>query len=105
MTTKKLKLISFIIFLMFSLSSCGTVREGFQNPKKNNSDEFLVEKKSPLVLPPEFDELPFPKDKKEETDINKNSLKELFSKNETDDAESSTNKNLEDSLLDKIKTN
>ena len=56
-------------------------------------------------MPPEFDELPFPKDKKEETDINKNSLKELFSKNETDDAESSTNKNLEDSLLDKIKTN
>ncbi len=105
MTMNKLKFISLIIFLMFSLSSCGTVREGFQNPKKNNSDEFLVEKKSPLVLPPEFDELPFPKDKKEDTDVNKNSLKEIFSQNQTDDAENSTNKNLEDSLLDKIKTN
>ena len=96
-------LILFNIILFFY--SCSTIGEGFSNNKKNNSDEFLVEKKSPLVLPPEFDELPFPKDKKEETDINKNSLKELFSKNETDDAESSTNKNLEDSLLDKIKTN
>ena len=105
MTMNKLKFISLIIFLMFSLSSCWTVREGFQNPKKNNSDEFLVEKKSPLVLPPEFDELPFPKDKKEDTDVNKNSLKEIFSQNQTDDAENSTNKNLEDSLLDKIKTN
>ena len=101
----KFKSIFFIILLMFILNSCGTVREGFQNPKKNSSDEFLVEKKSPLVLPPEFDELPIPKDKKDNTDVNKNSLKELFSQNETENKESSTNKKLEDSLLDKIKTN
>ena len=101
----KFKSIFFIILLMFILNSCGTVREGFQNPKKNSSDEFLVEKKSPLVLPPEFDELPFPKDKKDNTDVNKNSLKELFSQNETENKESSANKKLEDSLLDKIKTN
>ena len=99
------KSIFFIILLMLILNSCGTVREGFQNPKKNSSDEFLVEKKSPLVLPPEFDELPFPKDKKDNTDVNKNSLKELFSQNETENTESSANKKLEDSLLDKIKTN
>ena len=99
------KSIFFIILLMLILNSCGTVREGFQNPKKNSSDEFLVEKKSPLVLPPEFDELPFPKDKKDNTDVNKNSLKELFSQNETENKESSANKKLEDSLLDKIKTN
>ena len=101
----KFKSIFFIILLMFILNSCGTVREGFQNPKKNSSDEFLVEKKSPLVLPPEFDELPFPKDKKDNTDVNKNSLKELFTQNETENTESSTNKKLEESLLDKIKTN
>ena len=45
------------------LTSCSTVKKGFQNPKKNNSDEFLVEKKSPLVMPPDFDELPIPKKK------------------------------------------
>ena len=28
--------------------------------KKNNTDQFLIEKKSPLVLPPDFDELPEP---------------------------------------------
>ena len=101
---KKFKLFLYINLFLF-LISCGTVREGFQNPKKNSSDEFLVEKKSPLVLPPEFDELPIPKDKKDNTDVNKNSLKELFSQNETENKESSTNKKLEDSLLDKIKTN
>ena len=29
--------------------------------KKDNTDEFLVEKKSPLVMPPDFNELPLPK--------------------------------------------
>ena len=39
---------SFRIFLIslitLFLSSCGTIKEGFTNQKKNNSDEFLVEK-------------------------------------------------------------
>ena len=53
----KLKLfILFNIILLFF--SCGTVREGFSNQKKISSDEFLVEKKSPLKIPPEFNELP-----------------------------------------------
>ena len=43
------------------IQSCGAVKEGFSNQKKNNSDEFLVAKKSPLVLPPSFNELPIPK--------------------------------------------
>ena len=57
---KKIKLFLIINLFLF-LISCGTVREGFQNPKKNNTDEFLVEKKSPLVMPPDFDDLPSPK--------------------------------------------
>ena len=58
---KKFKTSIFFIFLLLLLNSCGTVREGLQNTKKNNSDEFLVEKKSPLIMPPDFDELPVPK--------------------------------------------
>ena len=49
---------SFLIFLF--LNSCGTVAEGLGGSKKKGSDEFLVEKKSPLVLPPSFGELPEP---------------------------------------------
>ena len=30
------------------------MKDGFSNQKKNNSDEFLVEKKSPLVMPPDY---------------------------------------------------
>ena len=47
-----------LIFVM--LTSCGTIKEGLSMQKKDNSDEFLVEKKSPLLMPPDFDELPVP---------------------------------------------
>ena len=33
----------FIILIL--LSSCGTLKDGFITPKKDNSDEFLVKKK------------------------------------------------------------
>ena len=46
---------SFLIFY-----SCGTIKEGFTNQKKTSSDEFLVEKKSPLVMPPDYNKLPLP---------------------------------------------
>ena len=47
-------------FIICFLSACESAREGFTLKKKDNSDEFLVEKKSPLVLPPDYGELPIP---------------------------------------------
>ena len=52
-------LLSSFLILLF-LNSCGTIAEGLGGSKKKGSDEFLVEKKSPLVLPPSFGELPEP---------------------------------------------
>ena len=53
-----------ILNLLLFLQACGTVKEGFSNQKKNSSYEFLVEKKAPLVMPPNYNELPVPKSKK-----------------------------------------
>ena len=51
----------FLTLLMFGFTvSCGSVSEGFKLKKSNSGDEFLVEKKNPLVLPPDFSELPKP---------------------------------------------
>ena len=67
---------SFLIILF--LNSCGSIAEGLGGSKKKGSDEFLVEKKSALVLPPSFGELPEPgkepeeniiSDKKDSSDI------------------------------------
>jgi hypothetical protein len=61
-------LISSFLILLF-LNNCGTVAEGLGGSKKKGSDEFLVEKKSPLVLPPSFGELPEPGKEPEENII------------------------------------
>jgi len=61
-------LIASFLILLF-LNSCGTVAEGLGGSNKKGSDEFLVEKKSPLVLPPSFGELPEPGKKPEENII------------------------------------
>ena len=94
--------------LFLLLLSCGTVKEGFSNQKKNNSDEFLVEKKTPLVMPPNYNELPEPKINQQEITEEKNPIKSLLiqeddplNDNEIDDKD----KKLEDSLLEKIKKN
>ena len=53
--------IFYLILILLSFSACQSVKEGFSGSKKSNSDEFLVEKKNPLVLPTDFDKLPEPK--------------------------------------------
>ena len=97
----------FRIFLFLSLivaiSSCGTIKKGFSNQNKKSSDEFLVEKKSPLVMPPNFSELPIPKEKTEE-DRPINSIKKLIVEDEVNENDIlSENLNLEETLLKKIK--
>ena len=92
------------------LFSCGGLKEGFTNQKKNNSDEFLVEKKAPLVMPPDYKELPKPKNNLESSQLkdNTNNIKSLITNENISDSnlkKNELNKKLEDSLLDKIKKN
>ena len=101
---KKFKiLISFYIILL-SLNSCGAIKKGFENPKKNSSDEFLVEKKSPLVMPPEFNELPIPNQNKATNQKQENNIKNLITENNNGNiGQETSNGDLEGSILSKIK--
>ena len=62
--------------LFIFLSSCGgtfdSVKRGLTGQKKNSADEFLVKKKDPLILPPDFENLPIPDE--EATDIAENTI-------------------------------
>ena len=95
----------FIILSVILLNhSCGTIKEGFKNQKKNSSDEFLVEKKSPLVMPPDYEELPVPSKDNDSVKDNENKIKELVKKNNIDDNVSiKDGVSFEDSLIKKIK--
>ena len=103
---KYFKLLIFFQLILF-LYSCSTVKEGFTNQKKSSSDEFLVEKKSPLVMPPDYNDLPVPDQNKETAEINENKIKDLVTKNENENGENNNsedgNLDIEQSILKKIK--
>jgi len=52
--------------LLVFLSSCetmGSVKRGLTGEKKQSTDEFLIQKKNPLILPPDYDDLPTPEER------------------------------------------
>ena len=74
--------------------------------KKNNSDEFLIEKKNPLILPPEYGNLPKPENNEEANNQNEtNKIKSLLdSEKKIDKSKTSTTSNLESLILKEIKS-
>ena len=92
-----------IFFTILLLNSCS----GFKLKKKSSSgEEFLIEKKDPLILPPDFSELPEPNEQKNQSikEDDQIKLETIFnddsSKNNSDDKE--TKSGLKDSVLNKI---
>jgi hypothetical protein len=95
-----------IYFLLLNLiSACGSVQESFSLKKKDNSDEFLVEKKSPLIMPPNFDDLPEPKDFQPNTDNKKdNEFEKIINKPQNNQSKTVIKKTtIEQSVIEKIK--
>ena len=101
----------FYTFIVFFFNSCSTVKDAFDPQRKNSSEEFLVEKKSPLSMPPNFNELPVPQDKKNNNEVVEDDVKNLILDGENDTDVSSKNSNintdtdLEKSILDQINKN
>ena len=102
---KNINWLIFIYLTFLFLSGCAAVQEGFSsNKKKDGSDAFLVEKKAPLVMPPDYEELPIPKQDNQVIDENSGNIKKLISNDNTNEIISSENNNsLEKNILEKIK--
>ncbi len=99
----KILLYLYVILLFYS---CASVKEGFINQRKNSSDEFLVEKKSPLVLPPDYDELLEPKDNKQSENNNNQKIKEIVASEDNKKiGQDESSGDFEETLIKKIKKN
>ena len=72
-----LKKIFLFLIVIFILSSCQSVRDTLSMKKKESVDEFLIKKKNPLVVPPEFSKLPVPKSQDENIENNVNKEEDL----------------------------
>ena len=101
---KKYNLIFVFTILSLFISSCNTVKKAFDPERKNSSEEFLVEKKSPLIMPPNFNELPVPKSSNKKNEKNDNTIEDLISKSENKILENkkNTKQDLEKTILEKI---
>ena len=98
-----------LLLLLFFLYSCGA-GEALQGKKRSDQgDEFLIDKKNPLTMPPDFDKLPRPgeanikstKDIENEQSNIKDLLKNSEIEEDTSSSEQSTS--IESSILKKIK--
>jgi len=95
--------------LVILISGCNVVKEGFASSKANNGDEFLIEKKSPLIMPPDYKELPIPGSETNLKNNDKNAVRDLIIKQTKNKIDSNVldknDQNLENSILEKIKEN
>ena len=103
---RKIIYLSSILFLITACADTwGSVKRGLTGQKQNSTDEFLVEKKDPLVLPPNFEDLPVPSDsaiEEEETEISSFKKTLSITTDEEGDEGSSSN-TIEESILNKIR--
>jgi len=102
---KKFKIILFVTFAINFVYSCSTIKDGFKSQRKNSTDEFLVEKKQPLVIPPDFNLLPVPNQKKINSDENQieNLIIEDNDNTQNQETNKVSNQNTENFILKKIK--
>jgi len=106
MIKKKLNILTIIIISIF-LYSCQSAKDAFQSKKRSDqSDEFLVQKKNALVMPPDFEKLPTPGNQEfyQEKVIDSSEIKELLKikKNNNQENNSDQPTGIESTILRKI---
>ena len=98
---KKIDLFALIIFLF--LLSCGNAGKILRNEKINTTDEFLVKKKNPLILPPDIDKIPKPGSISEAEMKEEENFKKIISKDSKKNKVKENNSNsLEESILKRL---
>ena len=102
--------ISKLLILLLFIYSCGSVGEALQGKKRSDQgDEFLIDKKNPLAMPPDFDKLPKPGEAsvKSTRDIesDQSNIEDLLKKSDIEEDASSSEQStsIESSILKKIK--
>ena len=104
MFKKNIILLTLLIFLVTSCADTwGNVKRGLTGAKQKTTDEFLVKKKDPLILPPDFDSLPSPSEKDDAIEEMSSFEKTIKQVSETETVTSSEESSAEDSILRQIK--
>lgn len=85
------------------LISCGDVGKILRNEKIRTTDEFLVKKKGPLVLPPDYEQVPIPDTVLKTQENQQNKIKKILKAPIKDSKTSTNSSSVEKSILEKIR--
>ena len=95
-----------IFIVSLFLFSCSGGLDGFKFKKSTAGDEFLIEKKDPLVLPPDFSKLPNPEEDIQKTEEEESQIDIVFKNDKSENDENqninTSSAGLEESILKKI---
>ena len=105
-----IKLRNLILLLIFNIiaTNCSGLSDAskiLRDEKISTTDEFLVKKRQPLSIPPNFEELIKPNSKESKKEVkNKDEIEKIFKiKNNNDGANPSSNNSSEESILKQIR--
>ena len=98
---KKIIYLLLVVSIIFFVTSCESVKRGLTGEKRASTDEFFIKKKDPLILPPDYENLPIPDERIVAMEEISSFEKSLETSIEED---SSTSSSIEDSILKKIQS-
>ncbi len=102
----KMKNIKIIFIILLLLNGCTSLKEAgkvLRNEKTNSTDEFLVKKRNPLVLPPNFEDVPKPGSINKKSQNEKEKIKKILNAPKTEEPFTGKSSSVEESILKRIR--
>ena len=100
-----MKNINLLLIILVALTSCANFENAgkvLRNEKIKTTDEFLVKKRKPLILPPDYNDLPIPGEKTLEEISENEKIKKILKSPEKKEIKSKSS-STERSIIDKIR--
>jgi hypothetical protein len=100
-----MKNLNLLLIILFSVVSCSSFKDAgsvLRNEKTKTTDEFLIKKKEPLVLPPDYDKIPEPGTISRQAEKEEDKIKKILKAPNTEEV-SKKSSSVEQSILNEIR--
>ena len=101
-----MKKINLTLIFLLLLTSCGGLKDAgkvLRNEKITNTDEFLVKKKQPLIIPPDINNIPEPRSMEKNNQNGEEKIKNILKIPRSTINNNNSNSSTENSIIDKIR--
>ena len=101
-----MKKLNFLLILFIPLISCSGLSDAkkvLKNEKIITTDEFLVKKRNPLVIPPKFEKVPIPGSEPKKIINEEEKIKRILNAPKDENNSTSKSSSVENSILKRIR--